>query len=59
MFIVNEFLNGVWKGYWSCASEQEARDIIDTLKIGRLYYTYNIEHPNGYVIDVFKPLKNS
>lgn len=54
MFTVNEFLNGKWIGYWAVETEEEARQIVETLKVGRRTKTYNIEHPDGYVLDVFK-----
>jgi len=54
MYTVNEFLNGKWIGYWTAATEEEAREIVDSLKVSRRTKGYNIENSDGSVVDVFK-----
>ena len=54
MFSVNEFKNNKWTGQWLVETLEEAKTTIDAIKITRVGNTYNIEHPDGYVIDVYK-----
>jgi hypothetical protein len=58
MYSVNEFFEGKWLGYWAVETEEEAREIIASLKVARRTKTFNIEHPDGYVVDVWKPVKD-
>jgi len=54
MFTVNEFLNGKWIGYWATKTATEAQEIVSSLKVSRKTKSYNIESPEGTVLEVFK-----
>lgn len=54
MLSVNEFQSGKWIGQWLVKTIEDARTIIESIKVTRIGKTYNIEHPDGYVIEVHK-----